>query len=118
MMRTLTILLSFVFIVAACNQSSQSKQPANENNHDIEVAAENLSTIDFEVHGMTCTGCENTVTASVDKLDGIQSVTSSHVDSSTVVSFDKMKTDPDKIKEAIQSAGYEVADYMEVNTTE
>ncbi|MBL7112736.1 MAG: heavy-metal-associated domain-containing protein [Bacteroidales bacterium] len=117
-MRALTILLSFVFIVTACNKSPQSKHIENEESHDIEVAAENLSTIDFEVHGMTCTGCEKAITSSIDKLEGIQSVTASHIDSNTVVSFDKLKTDPEKIKEAIQSAGYVVAAYVEVSTEE
>ena len=117
-MRTLTILLSFVFLVSACNQSTQSKQAEKEESHDIEVAAENLLTIDFEVHGMTCTGCEKAITSSIDKLEGIQAVTASHTDSSTVVSFDKTATGPDKIKEAIQSAGYEVTAFVEVNPSE
>jgi len=29
-----------------------------------------------------------------------------------------LKTDPEKIKEAIQSAGYEVTEYLEVNSAD
>ena len=117
-MRTLTILLSLVFLISACNQSTQSKKIDIEESHDIEVASENLLTIDFEVHSMTCTGCEKTITSSIDNLKGIQFVTASYIDSSTVVSFDKLKTGPEEIKEAIQSAGYKVATFVEVNTSE
>lgn len=78
------------------------------NNKKSEAKAE-LHTITYNVEGMTCTGCEQTIQANIIKLDGVDAVKASHTEKTAVVTFDIHKTDTTSIKEAIASSGYEVS---------
>jgi copper chaperone CopZ len=96
----------FVLVLAfACSGQPGEKQSTFQ---PAEVSKENSLTLEFQVHGMTCTGCENTVTKSVQALPGIAEVKASWQDSLTTVTFDKTLTKPEELKAAIESKGYEV----------
>jgi len=64
-------------------------------------------TVTLAVSGMTCTGCENTVTEAVKKVAGVTNIKASFADSTAIVSFDPSKTSVDAIGAAITEAGYE-----------
>ena len=104
MRNILTVLsLVLVLLLTACN----SKKSTTTNSEATDTKIE-LQTYNFDVEGMTCTGCEQTIQANVRKLDGIQLVSASHTDKKAVVSFDPDKTDTTAIKQAIVSSGYTV----------
>jgi mercuric ion transport protein len=104
-MKKLFLFIVTVMILGACGTSAP-KDDANAEKETISV--ENLVEVTFNVEGMTCEGCENAVTASVESLDGIAEVKSSHAEKWTKVSYDKTATSPEEIKTKIADAGYVV----------
>jgi mercuric ion transport protein len=81
---------------------------------EITVAPENMSSISFDVEGMTCTGCESTVVRSVKSIDGVVEAKASHESGKASVQFDKTLTDVQKLEAAIESRGYKVKGYSPV----
>ena len=59
------------------------------------------------VTGMSCGGCEETVEDAISSIAGVRSVTADNEGDSVTV---EGEADPDAIDEAIEEAGYEVAD--------
>jgi mercuric ion transport protein len=106
-MKKLFVPIIVIFFAAACSRTDKKTGESKEE-AKIEIAAENLKQVTFEVKGMTCEGCENAIKASINKLEGIQEATASYTLKSTVVSFDAEKTTVEDISQAITDAGYEV----------
>ena len=61
---------------------------------------------DIAIEGMTCTGCENTICTSIEKIPGVKSVTASHIDGKAIVEYDAGKVDTAALKAAVDAAGY------------
>ena len=60
----------------------------------------------YLVEGMTCSGCERTVSKVVGNIEGVSS-SSADLESATVtVEYDPSKVSIDRIKNAINSVGY------------
>ena len=72
------------------------------------VNQSDIQTVKFNVQGMTCAGCEESIKHAVNELDGILNVTPSYEKSNTIVEFDKSKTSKEAIEKAINSTGYKV----------
>lgn len=119
-----TKITSFVAIIIAvlvmgCGKSddkstSETKTDSKTTNTDqknenksLEVSANDKS-IEIQTKGMTCTGCENTIKSKVKKVDGVKDVIADFKSNVVKASFDPAKTNPEAIKEAITSAGYQV----------
>ena len=79
----------------------------------IVVDKSNITTAEFRISGMTCTGCEEHVDHEVNKLNGILSSEASYKKGNAIVEFDKTKTNTSEIEEAINSTGYKVIDLKE-----
>lgn len=92
-------------LLAGCNTTTEKKN-ASETEQQNPAAEWVMVTID--VGGMTCDGCEKAIQASVEKLDGIASVESSHEEGWTKVKYDKSQTSVDAIEGKITDTGYEV----------
>jgi copper chaperone CopZ len=108
-MKKLLLMSLLAILVLGCTGNKGKAEKGSEDaTEELVIAPENLLKVKFEVGGMTCTGCENTVIKSISELEGIADVTASFVDSIAVVSFDKTKANTDQMKEAIASKGYEV----------
>lgn len=60
------------------------------------------------VHGMDCGGCESLVNRRVAGLEGVSSVTSSHMREEVVVVYDNKKVSLAKIAQTIEDSGYTV----------
>ena len=73
----------------------------------------NLQTIEFQIEGMTCTGCEEHVNNEVYKLDGILNSTASYENGNAIVKFDNSKTNIVEIEKAIEKTGYSIIDKLE-----
>lgn len=71
-----------------------------------EVHAEALRIV-IPVKGMTCTGCEHHVTDALAGVAGVQRATASYTDEEAVVWVDPQQADPNAIRNAIASTGYE-----------
>jgi copper chaperone CopZ len=66
-------------------------------------------TLKLRVHGMTCGGCENAVKFTLMQLRGIETVVASHGEKSVDVRYDSGEVTADRIKQAIEELGYQVA---------
>jgi len=97
--------LFFVALIAAFIAGCTGKSTSTDNAAKTTTAVAN-KTVTLAIEGMTCTGCENTIKEAVTKIDGVKSITASHLDSTAVVSFDESKTSIAAIGDAINEAGY------------
>ncbi|MFB6342446.1 cation transporter [Saccharicrinis sp. FJH2] len=104
-MRNIFTVLSLVLILLVTSCNSKKSTTTNSEATDAKIE---LQTYNFDVEGMTCTGCEQTIQANVRKLEGIQLVSASHTEKKATVSFDPDKTDTIAIKQAIVGSGYTV----------
>lgn len=100
------ILTILVFTLGACqgspDSSAEAEQPAAV------IDAENVVTLDFDVEGMTCTGCETTVKNSLGRLDGVVDAEASFETGKAKVQYDKSLVTAEDMEEAIEQAGYKV----------
>lgn len=62
----------------------------------------------FKVEGMTCAGCEQHVEKAVGGLAGVGRVRASYSLGNATVAFDKKRTSPEQIIQAIGTTGYRV----------
>jgi copper chaperone CopZ len=108
MKKSIPILL-LAIALGACQQGPESRTAQDDYPEPaVEVAAENLTTISFDVEGMTCPSCENSVKQSLEKIDGVIEAQASHLDSTTVVQYDRSRVTAEAMEEAIKSRGYKV----------
>ena len=94
------IILLMVFAVS-CQQNKKTDDKQN-------AAAPEIVEVKFQVEGMHCTDCENSIVKGVNELEGIESVVASYTDSVAVVKFDKSKTTVQEITKQIEKRGYKV----------
>jgi copper ion binding protein len=60
----------------------------------------------YLVEGMTCSGCERTVSKVVGNVEGVTSAQADLNSSTVTVEYDPSKVTIDKIKEAVNRVGY------------
>ncbi len=94
------ILILAVFLFAVSCQSANTKKEAKQT-----TQAEFVE-VTFQVEGMTCTNCENSIVKGVNELEGIKTVAASFADSTAVVAFDINKTSREDIVNQIKKRGY------------
>jgi copper chaperone CopZ len=68
-----------------------------------------METKALHVTGMSCGGCENAVTRSLLKVDGVSHVKASHADQRVDVTFDPARVDLSTLAARIEALGYHVA---------
>lgn len=64
---------------------------------------------EFTVKGMTCDNCVNSVTQALKHIDGVKMAKVTLDDERAQVTFDPTKTSVGDLKDAVKSAGYDVA---------
>lgn len=63
----------------------------------------------LNVEGMTCGGCESTVTRALGKLDGVMAAHADHASNTVSVTFDPATIDLEAIGSRIEELGFVVA---------
>jgi len=99
-MRYLIFLGLFLTLSVSCQNRGNNEKDSSE------TASLTTVSVEIIIEGMTCTGCEETVKAGINKLDGIKSVEAHHTHGHAVVEYYEGKTDTSAIKEAISGSGY------------
>lgn len=69
----------------------------------------------YLVEGMTCSGCERTVSKVVGNIEGVQSVRADLSSSTVSVEYDPSKVTIDKIRSAVNGVGYKFVGERPVN---
>lgn len=80
----------------------------NTNKEVLYVSESNVNKVEYNIKGMTCTGCEVHIESEVNKLDGIIEVKSNHEKGNTIVKYDKTKVSLKEIEVAIGQTGYKI----------
>jgi len=101
-MKKLIVIAFLAIIATSCSSKHGVKETA------VKTATVANKTVNLNVEGMSCTGCENTIKDAVGKVAGVTSVTASHTDGLAVVKYDSTKTSIRNISDAITNAGYTV----------
>ena len=65
-----------------------------------------IQSVKLSIDGMVCSGCEENINHSVNKLDGILEINTSYIKGTSEIKFDSTKTNINDIKKVIQSKGY------------
>jgi len=63
----------------------------------------------FSVAGMTCDGCESTIAAALEKIDGVKCAKVDHTTGIAEVCYEKRKAEADELGAAIVAVGYTVS---------
>ena len=112
-MKVAIIFFSVCFLVlAGCrNKPAELKTDVKS---DVEINPEFLIHEEFDVMGMTCTGCENTIKTGISEYPGIDEVTASYLEGKVLVSYDSSMVKSEDIEAAIIMKGYKVAGKADV----
>jgi copper chaperone len=68
-----------------------------------------MTTINLNVEGLTCGGCEKSVRNALLAHDGVTEVTASHETGVVAIEFDDNQIEQAVLKQAIEDAGFDVA---------
>lgn len=104
-------LLNFVLVillvgVIGCSKKS-TNQTTGDKTTDTKGVTEKVETVEFKCEGMYCSGCEETITTEVKKVDGIKDIKADSKTKLVTVSYDANKTNKDNISKTINAAGYD-----------
>ena len=97
----------FIILISAFVAGCAGKSSSTDNATQAKATVVANKTITLDIEGMTCSGCENTISEAVTKIAGVGTVKASHLDSTAVVSFDSTLTTISEIGAAITDAGYD-----------
>lgn len=70
---------------------------------------ENISRAEFQVAGMTCAGCEKHIEHAVAQIPGYIEASADHKKGTVSVKFDKSKSKPEVMVNAIKETGYTIS---------
>ncbi len=100
------LLVSFLLVfLFSCSQTSQQ---ADEQTNKTEVNVTAIKTLELQVSGMTCEGCEKTIETALTNLNGVVSAEALHIEGITTVSFDTTLVNADLLSQTINNLGYKV----------
>lgn len=107
----LAIITAFSFLMLAFPYYSKSFYPTQnipKSNPDI-----TMNTVEFQIEGMTCQGCEEHIDHAVSKLGGISQLKTSYDENRSTISFDPEQTSIPEIENAINETGYHIIGKIE-----
>ena len=84
-----------------------STDKSEDKTKQLKVKDSKLESASFTAASMHCSGCEQTITGTVGKLDGVQSVTANFDSKQVQVTFISDKISRDDIAKAITDSGFE-----------
>lgn len=107
-MKTLLNLSMVILLISiiGCGKKTTTETAGN-NNTETKSANEKVETVEFKCAGMHCSGCEESITTEVKKVEGIKDIKADAKGKIVTVSFDANKTNKDNISKAINKAGYD-----------
>ena len=69
-----------------------------------------METLTLHVAGMSCTGCEQRISAVLSRLDGVVRSSADHTTGDVLVVLDPARTSEQAAADAIERAGYRVVE--------
>lgn len=96
-----------LFLAIGCNNTG-SKKSASELKSPAMASVKTVA-VEFDIHGMTCLGCEQTIQSGISSIKGVQHVKATFKDGKAFVEFIPEIADTTQMKDKIVSSGYVVA---------
>ncbi len=106
MKQTGLAIMMVVFLFSFSCHSAKEESSAEQKEEKAVMDSSAFSTVEIQVEGMTCAGCEEAINNSVQSLAGVAEVVSSHTGKQTVITYDTVKVNIADIKSKISGAGY------------
>lgn len=106
----LTIITIAAILLMTFPYYGQIFYPKAEKKNVVVVESSNIQTASFNLKGMTCASCEEHVNSELAKVAGVIESQTSYAKGTSVVKFDKSKTDVQQISAAINNTGYTIKD--------
>ncbi|WP_421918111.1 cation transporter [Marinifilum sp.] len=104
-MKKLLILILAVGLFAACQSSTKKSEKTDEATSSQVV---DYQEIEFNVTGMTCTGCEKSVVNGLKEVDGVKEVKASYKNNKVTIKVEKDKVKREEIAQKIETVGFTV----------
>ncbi|GAB7088536.1 cation transporter [Marinifilum fragile] len=104
-MKKILILILTLGLFAACQSNTKKSEKPEEATASQVVEYQKM---EFDVTGMTCTGCENTVINGLKQLDGVKEVKASYKNNKVTIMVEKDKVNREEIAQKIETVGYTV----------
>lgn len=101
------LILSVFFMIISCQSNEKNQKNQGDNQNLVEIKAENLVSIELHIGGMTCTGCESTISSGLLSLHGVAEVSASHLDSNAIVLYDTNLVKIEDMKSMVEKKGYD-----------
>lgn len=95
-------LLAMLLVASGCNETGEAGAGTE--------TASTLVSAELAVSGMTCSNCENAITATLGSLDGVDTVKAEHSASIVSVSYNPAVTNEEEISAAISKLGFKVGE--------
>jgi copper chaperone CopZ len=95
----------FVVVMTLVSYYPQLFHQTKENEIVI-VNQRDIQSVKLGIEGMVCSGCEDNINHSVNKIDGVIQIKTSFKKGVSEIEFDSTKTNINDLKEVIQSKGY------------
>lgn len=70
-------------------------------------------TIHLPIRGMVCDGCVESVKNALESVEGVEHAEVSLETNEALVTYDPVQTTKNKLRKAVQSAGYDISDIDE-----
>ncbi len=68
-----------------------------------------MANINLNVEGITCGGCEKSISNALLAQEGVSNVAASHETGVVTIDYDENKVQQQQLKQAIEDAGFDVA---------
>lgn len=105
------IVLNFVLVIMLIGFIGCGKKATNETsgnkNADTKTVVGKVDTVEYKCPGMHCSGCEETITEQVKKVDGVKEIKADAKAKIVKVTYDDGKTNKEVISKTINAAGYD-----------
>lgn len=103
----LNLALAFLLIgVIGCGKKSTTETTGNKST-DTKGVTGKVETVEYKCAGMHCSGCEETITTELKKVDGVKDIKADSKAKVVIVTFDAGKTNKESISKSINAAGYD-----------
>lgn len=106
----LGIVTVLAFLLLAFPKYSHIFYPKTEKKEIMVVEKNNIQQMKFNIQGMTCEACTQTINLALSKVPGVLEYKTEFKDGSSLVKFDTSKTTEQVITKAVNETGYKVSD--------
>ncbi|MBN8569026.1 MAG: heavy-metal-associated domain-containing protein [Ignavibacteria bacterium] len=104
--KIITLLSLSIFVITGLGGKTLAENKIMTENEQTLLKG-TIKKVKFKCKGIGCTGCTNTITDAVKKLEGIKEVTADVKSKIVKVSFDSEIVSAKEIENAINNSGYE-----------